>query len=259
MVKARCPLHLNVTSALLDTLSDIQQQMTQLFVLMDAEHLRQRVSEIRVAQTAPGSGEAERTLTAVSTSIDRNKGRGGTRAARVGRTSSAGGLIGRGEYSRVSRYRHRDVLEYNDVFELAWPLDEWGNEVGEGLGRLPDAGIGSAASVSSDAGGSKARGSFIGEEGSSLVKSVRFRVCHQFAAPVPLESRMSFTILNLTGQRVRYFQPQVGNETRHLRYLRVRGVALCLNGTRAIFAKLHFEHVSGNCNEYPCTLELCPV
>ncbi|CAN0004346.1 unnamed protein product, partial [Discosporangium mesarthrocarpum] len=47
-----------------------------------------------------------------------------------------------------------------------------------------------------------------------------FLLCHQFNAPLPLESRVSFTILNLTGQRARYFQPIAGDETRRLRYLR---------------------------------------
>ncbi|CAN0459065.1 unnamed protein product, partial [Ectocarpus sp. 12 AP-2014] len=56
----------------------------------------------------------------------------------------------------------------------------------------------------------------------------RFPVCHEFYAPLALESRMSFTILNLTGQRMRYFQPRAGEETRRLQYLRdgERGVLL---------------------------------
>ncbi|CAM9521505.1 unnamed protein product, partial [Laminaria digitata] len=88
----------------------------------------------------------------------------------------------------------------------------------------PELGLGSRDTPSSVDGG----GGDGGRGASSLVGSTRFPVCHEFCAPLPPESRMSFTILNLTGQRTRYFQPRAGEETRRLQYLRdgERGVLL---------------------------------
>ncbi|CAN0509338.1 unnamed protein product, partial [Scytosiphon promiscuus] len=53
-VKARCPLHFNVTAALLDTLGDMQQQILRIHDKLDADTFRRRVEAVRTAQTAPG-------------------------------------------------------------------------------------------------------------------------------------------------------------------------------------------------------------
>ncbi|CAM9521436.1 unnamed protein product, partial [Laminaria digitata] len=53
-VKARCPLHFNVTAALLDTLGDMQQQILRIHDKLDADNFRRRVEAVRTAQTAPG-------------------------------------------------------------------------------------------------------------------------------------------------------------------------------------------------------------
>lgn len=183
-VKARCPLHVNVTAALLDTLSDMQEQMARIFAELDAENFRKRVEVLRAAQTATGAG---------------SDGYQPSSAAGGGKDRGDTGAGGRGETqdSVISRYRHREVLQYDDVFYTAWPAEDGGGD-GDGASG--------------------------GEQGGALgvVKTPRFPVCHEFCAPLPLESRMSFTILNLTGQRTRYFQPRAGEETRRLQYLRVR-------------------------------------
>lgn len=195
-VKARCPLHVNVTAALLDTLSDMQQQMTRLFVELDADNFRRRVEVVRAAQTAPGAdGEAKK-----------GPGAGGV-------AGTEGGASGR-EDDEISRYRHREVVQYDDVLCIAWPADEAAREPGPGGGRENSGGEGGGGGGGGDGGGG------LGKLGVGNV--VRFPVCHEFSAPLPLEARMSFTILNLTGQRTRYFQPRAGEETRRLQYLRVR-------------------------------------
>lgn len=193
MVKARCPLHVNVTAALLDTLSDMQEQMTRIFNELDAENFRGRVEVLRVVQTAPGSDDAEES----------------SFSAAPRPSSAAGGGKGKepppgSQDSAISRYRHREVLQYDDVFVTAWPADE---------SVVPQR--------QSSLGGGGAGGK-VGALGP--LNTPRFPVCHEFYAPLALESRMSFTILNLTGQRMRYFQPRAGEETRRLQYLRVRAV-----------------------------------
>ena len=183
-VKARCPLHVNVTAALLDTLSDMQEQMARIFAELDAENFRRRVEILRAAQTATGAG---------------SDGYQPSSAAGGGKDRGDTGVGGKAETqdSAISRYRHREVLQYDDVFYTPWPVDDGGGD-GDGAGRGGQGGTPGA------------------------VNTARFPVCHEFCAPLPLESRMSFTILNLTGQRTRYFQPRAGEETRRLQYLRVR-------------------------------------
>lgn len=188
----------------------MQEQLTQLYAEIDAGTFRRRVDDIRAAHTAPGTADdAEPPLAAAgggassylaSREIDR-AGSGGGGSGTAGGTSTQ-------EINKISRYRHRDMIEYNDVCNLPWPA---GMESGQGLRP--------GAQGYSDATDGVGRGD---------VRAVNpgghapFPICHQFAAPLPLESRMSFTILNLTGQRTRYFQPRAGDETRYLRYLRVR-------------------------------------
>lgn len=183
-VKARCPLHVNVTAALLDTLSDMQQQMALIFAELDAENFRRRVEALRAAQTATGAGsDGYQPSSAIGGGKDRED-------------ASAGGQD-ETQGSAISRYRHREVVQYDDVFYTPWPADDGGGD-----------------------GGDASKGDQRGAMG--VVNTPRFPVCHEFCAPLPLESRMSFTILNLTGQRARYFQPRAGEETRRLQYLRVR-------------------------------------
>lgn len=215
-VKARCPLHVNVTAALLDTLSDMQEQMARIFAELDADNFRRRVDVLRAAQNATGEG-----------SDDGHGGGGGSgadylNAAQFSSTTGGGGRKGRegagggggnseaitgGEDNTISRYRHREVLQYHDVFSTAWPSEHAANKHHSGVGG----------------GGGDDDGGGEGKEGASagVVNTPRFRVCHEFCAPLPLESRMSFTILNLTGQRTRYFQPRAGEDTRRLQYLGV--------------------------------------
>lgn len=189
-MKARCPLHVNVTAALLDTLSDMQEQMARIFAELDAENFRRRVEVLRAAQTAAGTGsDGYQPSSAVGSGKDRENaggGDGGGKRGTPGRQDSA-----------ISRYRHREVVKYPDVFCTPWPTEDAGGD-GDGESK--------------------------GDQGwaPGVVNTPRFPVCHEFCAPLPLESRMSFTILNLTGQRTRYFQPRAGEETRRLQYLRVR-------------------------------------
>lgn len=220
MVKARCPLHVNVTSALLDTLSDIQQQVTQLFVIVDSEFLKQRVSEMRMAQTAPGSNDLEASQTSRSGPRPPDGGRAPSASSWPG--SGSGSATSGGDYNQVSRYRHRDVIEYSEMFDLTSHSHAPAGEAGAGPGWRFEGGVRLAGDTAGDGDGSKGRDRPGVSEAVASLGTPRFPVCHQFAAPVPLDSRMSFTILNLTGQRVRYFQPGVGDETRYLRYLRVR-------------------------------------
>ena len=187
-VKARCPLHLNVTSALLDTLSDMQQQMVRLFLQLDAQTFRRRVEVVRTAQTAPGS-----------------HGQAGSRGKNKEAFGSRGGAKTGREDDQVARYRHREVVQHHEVFCLEWPAEtNTAPPMGVFNGREANAGD-SHTSSSLD-----------------FRPTPRFPVCHEFSAPLPLEARMPFTILNLTGQRTRYFQPRAGEDIRRLQYLRVR-------------------------------------
>lgn len=190
-VKARCPLHVNVTAALLDTLSDMQEQMARIFAELDAENFRRRVEVLRAAQTAAGSG---------SDGYQSGDGKD--------REETGAGEKGETQDSAISRYRHREVVQYDDVFYTPWPADDGGGN-GDGAGTGDQEGT------------------------PGVVNTPRFPVCHEFCAPLPLESRMSFTILNLTGQRTRYFQPRAGEEARRLQYLRVRR-----NQRRVVFLTL---------------------
>ncbi|CAM9189340.1 unnamed protein product, partial [Hapterophycus canaliculatus] len=203
-VKARCPLHLNVTAALLDTLSDMKQQLDRIFAELDTENFRSRVEVLRAAQTAPG-GDSDGTG---DLSVNQSSVANGSEEA-------GGKAVGppRMEDSAISRYRHREVVQYHDVFRTAWPPDKM---VPEHQPAVAGSDHGGASEGESEA------------EALSSVNIPRFLVCHEFCAPLPLESRMSFTILNLTGQRARYFQPRAGEETRRLQYLRdgERGVLL---------------------------------
>lgn len=196
-MKARCPLHLNVTAALLDTISDMKQQLDRIFAELDAENFRSRVEVLRAAQTAPG-GDGD--STGDSSFANQLWAGGGEEGG------GKAGAISRMEDSAISRYRHREVVQYHDMFHTAWPPDEMAHKQQPGVGGDDDDGA-----INGE-----------GEAGAlGLVNTPRFPVCHEFCAPLPLESRMSFTILNLTGQRTRYFQPRAGEETRRLQYLRV--------------------------------------
>lgn len=251
-VKARCPLHFNVTAALLDTLGDMQQQILRIHDKLDADNFRRRVEAVRTAQTAPGENR-----------IDPLKGRSAPAAAaaapgderKVG--SGGGGDEDEAKWAEcetsgqeddiVSRYRHREVFKYHDVFRTAWPVDE---------PAPPGLGLKSRDTPSSaDGGGDGGRGA------SSLVGTARFPVCHEFCAPLPPEARMSFTILNLTGQRTRYFQPRAGEDTRRLQYLRVstkkrgRLTVLPTDGNDVGFCFLPLV-VSRGTKAFPCCLLL---
>lgn len=215
-VKARCPLHVNVTAALLDTLSDMQQQMAQLCAELDAECFRRRVDVVRAAQTAPGAEDADPLGTDQTFRIRSSKELKGS-----GEGNQGGGSR---EDDQVSRYRHREVVDYHDVLCLAWPADESAAHVAGPATHEAFNGGGGSGGAGAGA-ETKAETGVLGH-----VPTPRFPVCHQFSAPLPLESRMSFTILNLTGQRTRYFQPRAGEETRRLQYLRVRFI-LCIMGT----------------------------
>lgn len=186
----------------------MQEQLTQLYAEIDAETFWRRVEVIRTTHTAPGtSDDAEPPLTGGGPSpflASRKMVRGGSG---VGGSGAADGAFIR-ELNKTSRYRHRDMMEYNDVYNIPWPT---------GIESVQGVRLGAQES----SGGTDGVGRV---EGSCVNPGVRtaFPVCHQFAVPLPLEARMSFTILNLTGQRMRYFQPRAGSETRYLRYLRVR-------------------------------------
>lgn len=194
-MKARCPLRINVTAALLDTLSDMQRQMARLVAELDAETFRRRVDAMRASQVAPDQDGTDSFALHpdLATNDKGQKGVDGARETGMGPPS--------GEGDHISRYRHREVIQYHDVFRVAWPVDE----------SAPDLEPGDHESAS---GGG-------GEGQLGLVNTMRFPVCHEFSASLPLESRMSFTILNLTGQRTRHFQPRAGEDTRRLQYLRV--------------------------------------
>lgn len=187
-MKARCPLHLNLTSALLDTLSDMQQQIIRLFAQLDAGTFWRRVEALRTTQTAPGA------ITEAGPGSD-SGGRG--KEGLSGSWASVGRV-----YDEVARYRHREVAQVKENFCLERPADTV---------------VSTLAPTTRE---------FSGASDSSSLWEVRtterFRVCHEFSATLPLEARMSFTILNMTGQRMRYFQPRAGEETRRLQYLRVR-------------------------------------
>lgn len=244
-LKARCPLHLNVTAALLDTLSDIQQQLTRLYAEIDADTFRRRVEEIREAHTAPGSTskEVEPSLAAggggdsSSALVSREIHRAGSGDGAESRAAIGGNT----RDTKMSRYRHRDIMEYYDICSLTWPSS--GVDLAERVHSK------TAQGYSDEADGVGDRGYGSGAVVPSPHAPVP--VCHQFSAPLPLESRVSFTILNLTGQRTRYFQPRVGDETRHLRYLRVRHgrkVVICtllpLASLRITYKSLHLSWLS---------------
>lgn len=211
-VKARCPLHFNVTAALLDTLGDMQQQIIRIHDKLDADNFRRRVEAVRTAQTAPGengvdslAGRSAPAAPAAAAAQAGERKAGGGGGEDEGEANWAECETSGQEDDIVTRYRHREVFKYQDVFRVTWPVDE------------PGLGLGGRDTPSSvDGCGDGGRGA------SSLVGTARFPVCHEFSAPLPPESRMSFTILNLTGQRTRYFQPRAGEETRRLQYLRVR-------------------------------------
>lgn len=214
-VKARCPLHVNVTAALLDTLSDMQQQMTRLFAELDADSFRRRVDVVRAAQTAPGAEDADSPATDQTVHT-----KGAKELKGLGEGSREGGSR---EDVRVSRYRHREVVDYHDALCLAWPADESAaHTAGPATLEASNGGSGGGSGGAGAAVGAEARA---GTGALGAVPTPRFPVCHEFSAPLPLESRMSFTILNLTGQRARYFQPRAGEETRRLQYLRVRCIS----------------------------------
>lgn len=218
-MKARCPLHVNVTAALLDTLSDMQEQMARIFAELDADNFRRRVEVLRAAQTATGEGNDEGAATDYLNADQPSSTTGGGGKGREGASGGGGSreAVTGGEDNPISRYRHREVLQYHDVFSTAWPVDDGVNK--------QHSGVGGGGGDGGDGGSGGCKEGVVG-----VVNTPRFRVCHEFCAPLPLESRMSFTILNLTGQRTRYFQPRAGEETRRLQYL---GVSLekvhCLN------------------------------
>lgn len=54
----------------------------------------------------------------------------------------------------------------------------------------------------------------------STLCSRRVSICHQFGKPLPPEARPPFSLLNLTGQRMRYYQPFLHNRTESVTYLR---------------------------------------
>ena len=45
-------------------------------------------------------------------------------------------------------------------------------------------------------------------------------ICHHFSKPLPPEARTPFSILNLSGQRLRYYQPYLGGRVDSVQYLR---------------------------------------
>lgn len=207
----------------------MQQQMARLLAELDSENFRRRVEAVRAAQTAPGGDST------VDTFAENSEPTSKTVAANTnnnGEGSSSGGLgdkgvkrgdatVGDREGIHISRYRHREVFHYKDVFSSAWPtddpaLDDFGTRCcRKTLGGQNGGGTG---------GGGAAAATPAAVGGLSLGNVSRFPVCHEFSTPLPVESRMSFTILNLSGQRIRYFQSRAGEETRHLQYLRVRWV-----------------------------------
>lgn len=212
-VKARCPLHLNITAALLDTLSDMQTQMAQLLEEVDADNFKLRVDVIRAARTAPGTdgtpGQSGVGAGQASGKAASSGNKGKTGAATGGRAEGDTTIRPpRREDHQISRYRHREVVQYNELFCAAWLVD--------GASSLEPPAQSQVELGSRETSGGGGDGRRAGPP------SIRpFPVCHEFTAPLPLESRMSFTILNLTGQRARYFQPRAGEETRRLQYLRV--------------------------------------
>lgn len=166
----------------------MQQQIVRLFAQLDAGTFWRRVEALRTTQTAPG---------ALAESGPGSDSGGRSKEGLFGSWASAGR-----EYDEVARYRHREVVQVKENFCLEWPADT----VVSTLGPTTRESSGASDSTS------------LWE----VRTTERFRVCHEFSATLPLEARMSFTILNLTGQRTRYFQPRAGEETRRLQYLRVR-------------------------------------
>lgn len=241
-VKARCPLHFNVTAALLDTLGHMQQHIVRIHEKLDTDNFRRRVEAVRTAQTAPGESSVDslsgKHAPGVMVRDGSRTGRGWVGDEGGGRGGGKGqgewaecGTSGQEEDDIVSRYRHREVFKYEDVFRVTWPSndDSAPSELVVGSRDTPGSG-------DSGRGGT-----------SGLLGTTRFPVCHEFCAPLPPESRMSFTILNLTGQRTRYFQPRAGEETRRLQYLRVRrgsawSIISCCWGWRCLFAAIVGGH-----------------
>jgi hypothetical protein len=191
-VKAVAPLHLNVTGALLDTLADVQQRVAgQLASQLSSAHIARCVSTMRAAAlVTPATGNSSTAAAATTT------------AGAHGRVHAGVGRAGAGHMGA-----HCDELT-----ELYTPGrgtedeqagDDWG----------------AAGGTTSTSPASKRPGhvrSAHDQQHSALVAALPVPISHQYYEPLELDSRMAFTILNLTGQRVRFFQPRANDAARRL-------------------------------------------
>jgi hypothetical protein len=184
-VRAVAPLHLNVTGALLDTLADVQQRLVgQLASQLSAAHVARCVSTMRAAALViPATGNSSSTAAAATTA-----------AATVGRAGA--GHMG----------AHCDELT-----ELYTPGRGTEDE------QTGDDWSAATASTASTSPANRPPGHVrSAHDQSAVVAAMPVPISHQYYEPLELDSRMAFTILNLTGQRVRFFQPRANDTARRL-------------------------------------------
>jgi hypothetical protein len=205
-VKAVAPLHLNVTGALLDTLADVQQRVAgQLASQLSSAHIAHCVSTMRAAAlVTPATGNSS-TAAAATTTAAGAHGRvhaGGHSVATVGRAGA--GHMGAHCDELTELYTPGRGTEDEQA------CDDWG----------------AAGSTTSTSPASKRPGhvrSAHDQQHSALVAALPVPISHQYYEPLELDSRMAFTILNLTGQRVRFFQPRANDAARRLQVCTVNG------------------------------------
>ncbi|CAM9539528.1 unnamed protein product, partial [Phaeothamnion confervicola] len=233
-VRALSPLHINVTGALLDTLSDVQERIGQTSGLISGEYFRQRVEKMRAETGRPRAERSKRRRRADTGAVTTTSGGGGGGAMAAadgsgavaglgsgnGGGSSGGGAlpIGRRPVS-LQRWRdgRDDRVGENDEQPADSSCDVPGGRhaaspYGSALPHLFNAERGGVTDGS--AADTSTRGDGGGGEGPNL------NILHRFEPSLPLDARKAFTILNLTGQRLRYYQPRVNAAARRVQYLR---------------------------------------
>jgi hypothetical protein len=195
-VRAVAPLHLNVTGALLDTLADVQQRVAgQLTSQLSSAHIARCVSTMRAAAlVTPATSNSSTAATAAGPAHGRVHA-GGHSAATVGRAGA--GHMG----------AHCDELT-----ELYTP--------GRGTEDEQTGDEWCATSTTASTSPASRRPGHVrsahDQQHSALVAAMPVPISHQYYEPLELDSRMAFTILNLTGQRVRFFQPRANDAARRL-------------------------------------------
>jgi hypothetical protein len=196
VVRLHNSLHLNFSGALIETLMDMSERLELLSSQLNAEYFQDRISKLSALQGRP-------------------------KVLPIPLNGSS--QLPRGQHVLVER----SVDEVDEDFSVpeADVRQSWqpGMSMSSIRGFAQHLYHGSGES-SYGSPALQGRNSF--DIMSQSQTSSRFSVRHLFVEPLPLEARMAFTVLNLTGEQIRYYQPRANDSTRRLQYLdhSVRGM-----------------------------------